>query len=152
MMFRRTIREKAERRFQQGYPPRKKTDTSMGDAFNGEWMIYCASKHQAELVIITRDSDFGLMIDNKGYPNDALQQEFKERVSKDLNVVLFPSLTEGLKHLDVTVSQEELDAEVLLRRLRRRRRSYRRLKNYRTFLTTVQPPQTDPLEDDANTT
>src|ERR1700745_794565 len=32
------IRRKAFRRFLHGYPPRKKNDTSLGDALNWEWM------------------------------------------------------------------------------------------------------------------
>jgi hypothetical protein len=95
----------------QGYPPRKKSDTSMGDAFNWEWMVHCAAERRAELVIITRDSDFGVMIDKKCYPNDHLQQEFKERVSMRRKVVLFDRLTDGLKYLNVTVSEKEVAAE-----------------------------------------
>jgi len=109
--LRRTIRNKALRRFLQGYPPRKRSDISMGDAFNWEWMVHCAAERKAELVIISRDSDFGVMIGNKWYPNDHLQQEFKERVSKRRKAVLFRRLTDALKYLNVAVSKKEVAAE-----------------------------------------
>ncbi len=108
---RKLIRNKALRRFLQGYPPRKKNDTSMGDAFNWEWMIYCATERKAELVIISRDADYGVKIDKKCHLNDHLRQEFKERVSSRRKVVLFDRMTEGLKYLKVNVSKKEVEAE-----------------------------------------
>jgi hypothetical protein len=108
---RKVIRTKALRRFLQGYPPRKKNDTSMGDAFNWEWMIYCAAVRKAELVIISRDADYGVAIDNKCHLNDHLRQEFKERVSSRRKVLLFDRLTEGLKYFKVNVSKKAVDAE-----------------------------------------
>ena len=47
--IRKQIKTKALRRFLLGCPPRKKNDTSFGDAFNWEWMIHCALEHNAEL-------------------------------------------------------------------------------------------------------
>ena len=35
------VRELAQNRFILGYPPRKKSDTSIGDAINWEWLISC---------------------------------------------------------------------------------------------------------------
>src|SRR6516165_8046505 len=87
--IRKKIRSKALRRFLQGYPPRKSNDISIGDAFNWEWMVHCAETRKADLVIITRDSDFGVTIGDQCYPDDHLQQEFKERVGKRRKVVLF---------------------------------------------------------------
>ena len=37
-----TIRNLAKKRFLLGYPPRKKTNNSIGDAVNWEWIIRCA--------------------------------------------------------------------------------------------------------------
>jgi len=37
----------------------------MGDAFNWEWMIYCAARRKAELVIISRDTDYRVVLDEK---------------------------------------------------------------------------------------
>jgi hypothetical protein len=108
---RKVIRTKALRRFLQGYPPRKKNDTSMGDGFNWEWMIYCAAERKAELVIISRDADYGVSIEKKCHLNDHLRQEFKERVSSKRKVVLFNRLTDGLKYFKVNVSKKAVDAE-----------------------------------------
>jgi hypothetical protein len=108
---RRTIRHKAFRRFLHGCPPRKKTDTSIGDAINWEWMIHCANSSNAELVIVTRDSDYGVHFENRAYINDHLKQEFSERVSKKRKVLLYSKLSDALKHFEVPVTQQEEDAE-----------------------------------------
>lgn len=51
-------------------------------------MIHCAKEQKAELVIVSRDSDYGVMFDNKAYINDHLKQEFSERVSKKRTLLL----------------------------------------------------------------
>jgi hypothetical protein len=109
--IRATIRRKAMKRFLHGCPPRKKDDTSIGDAFNWEWMIHCAMENSAELVIVSRDSDYGLTFDNKAYINDHLKQEFSERVSQKRALLLYHRLSDALKHFEVPVSQQEVDAE-----------------------------------------
>lgn len=63
---RHTIRRRAFRRFLHGCPPRKKNDTSIGDAINWEWMVHCAKEQSAELVIVTRDSDYGAQFRQQG--------------------------------------------------------------------------------------
>jgi hypothetical protein len=105
------IRRKAMRRFLHGCPPRKKNDTSYGDAFNWEWMIHCANSENAELVIVSRDSDFGTVFDNKVYVNDHLRQEFSDRVSKKRKLLLYTRLSEALKHFAVPVTEKEVQAE-----------------------------------------
>jgi PIN domain-containing protein len=105
------IRRKAFRRFLHGCPPRKKNDTSYGDAFNWEWMIHCATVEKAELVIVSRDSDFGAQFDNRVYVNDHLRQEFSDRVSKKRKLFLYTRLSEALKHFSVPVSEREVEAE-----------------------------------------
>ncbi len=105
------IRRKAFRRFLHGCPPRKKTDTSIGDAFNWEWMIHCANEQKAELVIVTRDSDYGVIFDNRAYINDHLRQEFSERVSRKRKLLLYSQLSQALKHFQVPVTQQEEEAE-----------------------------------------
>ena len=113
------IRRKAFRRFMHGCPPRKKNDTSYGDAFNWEWMIHCANVQNAELVIVSRDSDFGAVFDNKVYVNDHLKQEYSERVSKKRKLLLYTRLSEALKHFSVPVSDQEAEAEIEVVRLRK---------------------------------
>ena len=61
----------AWRRFLLGYPPRKATDTSIGDAVNWEWIINCAKQANANVVIVSRDSDYGVHLKGDGvYIND----------------------------------------------------------------------------------
>ncbi len=105
------VRRKALRRFLHGYPPRKKNDTSLGDAFNWEWMIYCCAARKSNLVVVTRDSDYGITLSDQSYPNDHLVQEFKERVGKRRKLILYSRLTDGLKHFNVPVTKKETAAE-----------------------------------------
>lgn len=100
-------RRKALRRFLLGCPPRKKGDTSMGDAINWEWMIECAISQNAELVIASRDSDYGTVFDNVAYVNDHLRQEFSERVSKRRKILLYHRLSDALEHFKIAVTEEE---------------------------------------------
>lgn len=113
--LRHAIRDKALRRFMHGCPPRKKNDTSIGDAINWEWMIHCATAQNAELVIVTRDSDYGALFENRMYVNDHLKQEFSERVSSKRKLLLYSKLSEALKHfaVPVTKQEEEAEAEIL---------------------------------------
>ncbi len=112
--IRRQIRSRAFKRFIVGCPPRKKSDTSIGDAINWEWMVECAIRNAAELVIVTRDSDYGIVHDNKAYINDHLRQEFSERVSKKRKILLYSKLSEALKHFEVAVTpQEEAEEEII---------------------------------------
>jgi hypothetical protein len=105
--IRHVIRRKAFRRFLHGCPPRKSGDTSMGDAFNWEWMVRCANENNAELVIVSRDQDYGIEVEKKTYINDHLRQEFSERVSKKRKLLLYTRLSEALKHFEVEVTPEE---------------------------------------------
>lgn len=74
-------------------------------------MIHCAIEENAELVIVSRDTDYGVMLKQKAYINDHLKQEFQERVSKKRKILLYNRLTDALKHFNVAVSQKEVDAE-----------------------------------------
>jgi hypothetical protein len=113
-VLRHTIRRKALRRFFQGYPPRKKNDTSIGDAFNWEWMVHCATQRKAGLVIVTRDFDYGLALEGKSYINDHLRQEFSERVSRKRKLLLYSRLSDALKLFQVAVSPQEEEVETEL--------------------------------------
>ena len=111
----------AWRRFLLGYPPRKATDTSIGDAVNWEWVLACATQATANVVIVSRDSDYGINLKDSGvYINDWLAQEFKERVNKQRNVTLTDRLSEGLKQMSIRVTRKEAksEAEFLQRRSR----------------------------------
>lgn len=105
------IRKLAEKRFSLGYPPRKKDDTSIGDAINWEWVVSCAKTHNKNVVIVSRDGDFGPNSDGSDYINDWLAQEFRDRVGKKRKVVLTAKLTEAFKLAALPVSAEEVAAE-----------------------------------------
>jgi len=109
--IRNAIRRRAFRRFLHGYPPRKGSDISIGDAFNWEWMIYCAQENTADLVIVSRDGDYGTSFGDKIHVNDDLRQEFSDRVSKKRKLLLYHKLSDALKHFAVEVSPEEEQAE-----------------------------------------
>ena len=109
--LKRQIRQKALRRFLHGCPPRKSQDVSIGDAINWEWMLRCAIDQKAELVIVTRDTDYGAIIEGESYINDHLKQEFHERVNKQRKLVLTSRLTEALKHFKIRVTPREVQAE-----------------------------------------
>lgn len=108
---RHTIRRRAFKRFLHGCPPRKRGDTSIGDAINWEWMVHCANSENAELVIVTRDTDYGAIFEDRAYVNDHLKQEFAERVSKRRKLLLYTKLSEALKHFEVPVTAQEEAAE-----------------------------------------
>lgn len=103
---RRTIERLALRRFLAGYPPRKKEDTSIGDAINWEWMIACCKRECASLVLVSHDSDFGCTINGKSFVNDWLKSEFHSRLSKRHSIQLVDTLADGLKLLGVKASPE----------------------------------------------
>ena len=111
MPIRRAIRRLAYRRFLHGCPPRKRSDTSIGDAFNWEWMVHCATEQKAGLVIVTRDTDYGATVGDKCYINDHLRQEFSDRVSRKRDLLLYPSLSDALKLFEVAVTPQEEQAE-----------------------------------------
>jgi len=105
------IREKAQKRHILGYPPRKPNDTSIGDAINWEWIIYCASQCQDDIIIISRDSDYGVFEKRSYYLNDWLTQEFKERVSHKRSVTLTGRLAQAFRIAGITVPAAEQQAE-----------------------------------------
>lgn len=108
------IRALAEKRFKLGYPPRKSNDTSIGDAINWEWIVKCAADTGKHVVIVTRDTDYGVIHGGQSFLNDWLRQEFSERVSKKRKVILTDKLSVGLKTVHAAVTQEMEDEEALL--------------------------------------
>jgi PIN domain len=106
------IRNLVKKRFVLGYPPRKKNDTSIGDAINWEWIIHCAQQCSKDIVIASRDGDYGVQYDNKWYLNDWLSQEFKQRVSQKRKIQLTGKLSEALKLVNATVTAAIEAAEV----------------------------------------
>lgn len=113
------IRNLARKRFVLGYPPRKSGDTSIGDAVNWEWIVKCSADTGKHVVIVTRDTDYGVIHEGASYLNDWLKQEFSERVSKRRKIILTDKLSQGLKLVHAAVTREmEQEEEQLLRRIR----------------------------------
>lgn len=105
------IRRLARKRFILGYPPRKQSDTSIGDAINWEWIVDCAQKSGKHIVIVTRDSDYGTFYSGSAYLNDWLKQEFSQRVSNRRKIILTDKLSNGLKLVHAAVTKEMEDEE-----------------------------------------
>ena len=105
------VRKLALKRFILGYPPRKKTDTSIGDSVNWEWIIKSAESTGKHIIIVTRDSDFGAVYDGESYLNDWLVQEFKQRISRRRIIVITDKLSAAFKLVDVPVTKEMIEEE-----------------------------------------
>lgn len=105
------IREAAQKRFQLGYPPRKNKDTSFGDAINWEWIIHVAAITSDDIVIVSRDGDYGIDHAGNSILNDWLRQEFKERVGRQRNIQLTGRLSEAFELASISVSATEAEAE-----------------------------------------
>ena len=105
------IRTLAQERFTLGYPPKKDKDISINDAFNWEWIIYCAQNYSNEIVIVSRDSDYGIVNNNDIILNDWLRQEFKERVGRAGSIILTNRLAEGFKRASIQVTPQEVAEE-----------------------------------------
>ncbi|QQS49862.1 MAG: DUF4935 domain-containing protein [Bacteroidota bacterium] len=109
------IRNLAKKRFLLGYPPRKKDDNSIGDAINWEWIIECAIRSGKDIVLVSRDTDFGASFNNESYLNDWLKQEFSERVGKKRKIILTDKLAYAFKLVDIVVTKamEEEEDQII---------------------------------------
>ena len=136
---RRRIRNMAFKRFLHGCPPRKKNDTSIGDAINWEWMLDCATRRKAGLVIVSRDSDYGATVDGVSYINDHLRQEFSDRVSRKRKLLLYSRLVDALKlfKIEVSAQEEESENELLTDVEDRKNPATAPLSNLRAIISTV---------------
>jgi hypothetical protein len=106
------MRELAERRFKLGYPPRKGNDTSLGDALNWEWLIKCAQRFgDRNVLIVSRDGDYGVAQGDSAILNDWLKAEFRARVKPARKIELTNKLTVALKKLAEAVTPEDEAAE-----------------------------------------
>jgi hypothetical protein len=105
------IRKLALKRFALGYPPRKKNDNSIGDAINWEWIIDCALRTDKHIIIVTRDSDFGVAHGDINFLNDWLQIEFRERISQKRKIILTDKLSQAFKLVEIPVTQEMIEEE-----------------------------------------
>jgi hypothetical protein len=91
------IRNLARKRFVLGYPPRKQGDTSIGDAINWEWIVKYAKTSGKHVILVTRDTDYGIAYDKTYFLNDWLRQEFSERTTQKRKIILTDRLAEAFK-------------------------------------------------------
>ena len=91
------IRKLALKRWILGYPPRKKEDNSIGDAINWEWIVDCGIRRNADVIIVSRDNDYGQHLSKNSYINEWLLTEYKDRVNKRKKVVLTNRLSFAFK-------------------------------------------------------
>jgi hypothetical protein len=131
------IVESAHHRFTLGYPPRKKGDSSIGDAINWEWIIYLARLKKADVYLVSRDGDFGVELEQKYYLNDFLKDEFTRRVDEAVTIYFTGKLSDALKKFEVPVSQPQERAEVALMTRTRSVRAAKRLGSYIQYLNTL---------------
>lgn len=145
------IRKLALKRFILGYPPRKDKDISIGDSYNWEWIVECARKRNRGVVIVSRDSDYGVKSGDSFIVNDWLKKEFSERVSARQKLILTNSLSEGFKLASIVnvdqseiekdkqaISIEQTDDEMRLKKLIENLQGVADLSAY--ISTKIQPP------------
>lgn len=110
------IRNLARKRFVLGYPPRKPDDTSIGDAINWEWIVHCAAENELKpnILLVSRDADYGITSGETAVLNDLLKAEFKMRVGNRRKIVLTNKLTVALRKLDEVVTSADEEAEKIV--------------------------------------
>ncbi len=132
------IRKLAWKRFFLGYPPRKQADTSMGDAINWEWLVHCATESGKDIIIVSRDSDYGITYDGKPVLNDWLDLEFKERVSRKRKLLLTDRLSEAFKLVSIPVTkEEEKEEEELVEEIKSVEKEVKQVQQQPTFADLV---------------
>lgn len=114
------VRNLAKKRFILGYPPRKQNDTSIGDSVNWEWIVHCASESGKDIIIVSRDTDYGINYEGQFILNDWLKLEFQERISRRRKIILTDRLADAFKRVAIPVSaaaekeERELVAQLTL--------------------------------------
>jgi predicted nucleic acid-binding protein len=109
------VRDLAQKRFSLGYPPRKDDTLRLGDAINWEWIVACAQTSKCNVVIVSRDGDFGLAYGQECILNDWLRVEFKERVGRNRKIELTNKLSTALRklHIALTPGYEEEETKLI---------------------------------------
>lgn len=105
------IYERADRRYRSGCPPRKSSDTSMGDAINWEWIKFASQKLRCNVVIVSRDGDFGFHGKKTSFVNDYLAKELNSQMGKR-EIQLTQRISVALELLELQVSLGEAKAEL----------------------------------------
>jgi hypothetical protein len=63
------------------------------------------------IILVTRDTDFGAIDETDSYLNDWLKQEFKQRVGSRRKFVLTDKLSTAFQLLQIPVSKEMIEEE-----------------------------------------
>jgi len=107
----RSVWRKALRRFFEGRPPRKKEDLSIGDSINWEWIVACAKATKRDVVVVSRDADYGLASRDGCEANTWLVEELKERCNKRRQLILVDRLSAAFRLVNVPVKPTEVASE-----------------------------------------
>ena len=129
------IYNQAKKRFELGYPPRKGSDVSFGDSINWEWIIEVCNNKRTDVIIVTRDSDYGHYIKGTMVMNDWLTEEFKRRVRHNKNIFISKLFTGTLKdHFGVDISNEQIRYEIQHSTLETRSSNFKKHGNFINYL------------------
>jgi hypothetical protein len=63
------------------------------------------------IILVTRDTDFGAIDETDSYLNDWLKQEFKQRVGTRRKLVLTDKLSKAFQILQIPVTKEMIEEE-----------------------------------------
>lgn len=105
----------AKERHAMGYPPNKSDSKRLGDAIHWEWIIHCANSADVgpNIIIVTRDEDWGIVNVANPILDDYLKFEFAERVGRQRRIEITPDLSVALKKFNQVDAQaaEKVEAE-----------------------------------------
>lgn len=101
----------SQKRFTLGFPPRKDSDTSIGDSINWEWIIKCGEISKKDIIIVSRDEDFGKKLFGQPYLNDFLFEEFQDRTGGKNKITITDKLTTAFTQVEIPVTQEMITEE-----------------------------------------
>lgn len=92
----------------------RSNDTSIGDAINWEWILHCAKSCDRHILLVTRDSDYGIIYNREIILNDWLAQEFRQRISQKRKLIITDKLTQAFKRVNIPVTRQEEEEEASL--------------------------------------
>jgi len=102
---------RARRRFSLSWPPRRRFNDSVGDCIHWEWILECAARSSSQVIVATRDRDFGATFEGHSFLDDWMREEFTERVGNGCRASMTPRLADGLEAVGARVSPEMQQAE-----------------------------------------
>jgi hypothetical protein len=97
------ILERARERRDRGNPPGK--GTKVGDQLNWEQLLV-GFHGKGKLWIISRDKDYGIFTDGKGFLHELLYDELRE-INKEAKAYLFDDLGKGIREFKMVIARHE---------------------------------------------